>query len=148
MDDCLFCKIVANKIPSSRVYEDGDLLAFMDIQPVESGHLLIIPKTHCQYMSEVPDETLTKIMLLAKKLQKALRISEIKAEDINLFLADGVLANQEVPHFHLHLIPRYKNDGFGFKFREDYKIKPARELLDKQAQEIANAVERDSTPKA
>lgn len=143
MSDCIFCKIVSGELPSSKVYEDNELLAFMDIQPVESGHILIIPKNHSQYMSEVSDHILSKIMLLANKIQKVLRL-EINAEDINLFLADGVFANQEVPHFHFHIIPRYKNDGFGFKFREDYKIKPTRELLDKQAFIVSKALEKIS----
>lgn len=133
MDYCVFCKIVKGELPCSKVYEDNLLLAFMDIQPVEKGHILIIPKEHHKYMSEVSDELLREIIILAKKIEIALRKSEVKAQDINLFLADGEIANQEIPHFHLHIIPRYPNDGFGFKFREDYQTRPLREELDSLA---------------
>jgi len=124
MNDCIFCKIVMGIIPSSKIYEDDLLLAFMDIQPVNEGHLLIIPKEHKELISDVNEETLGKMFVLAGKLNTAIRKAGIKAEGINFFLADGESAGQEVLHTHLHLIPRFTNDGFGLKFPEGYRTNP------------------------
>ena len=130
MDDCIFCKIIKGELPSSKIYEDGELLAFLDIQPVNQGHVLIIPKQHRELIAELDNETLGKMIALANRINQAIRESDIKSEGINLFLADGEAAGQEVFHVHLHVIPRFKDDGFGFVFPDGYKNKPQREELD------------------
>lgn len=120
MEDCIFCKIVKGEIPSSKVYEDGLVLAILDIKPVNPGHILVISKEHQKYISDLDDEISARIMSVAGKINRAIRNSEIKCEDINYFLADGETAGQEIAHVHLHIIPRFKDDGFGLKFPKEY----------------------------
>ena len=137
MADCVFCKIVSGEYTSSKIYEDDSILAFMDIQPVNEGHILIIPKKHVELIADLDDETSAKMMKLAKRINNALRKSGVKLEGVNYFLADGEAAGQEVFHTHLHLIPRFKNDGFGFIFPEGYRvILPEREKLNEIAEKI------------
>ena len=112
------------------IYEDKDLLAFMDIQPVNKGHVLIISRQHKELIFELDDIILSRMFVLAKNINNAIRESGIKAEGINLFLADGKSAGQEVMHVHLHIIPRFLNDGFGFIFPEEYEKRPQRNELD------------------
>ena len=112
------------------IYEDKYLLAFMDIQPVNKGHVLIISRQHKELITELDDIILSQMFILAKKIDKAIRESGIRAEGMNLFLADGKAAGQEVFHVHLHIIPRFKNDGFGFIFPDEYGNKPQRNELD------------------
>jgi len=115
-ENCVFCKILNKELPVSMVYEDEKIAVFVDLFPVNEGHILIIPKYHAPYMKDVDDETLQHIMLYAKKINAALRSSKYKCEGINLFVADGETAGQEVFHFHLHVYPRFREDGFGFKY--------------------------------
>src|SRR5271155_2800634 len=114
MSGCVFCKIVNGDAPSSKVYEDKNFLAFMDLNPVNKGHVLIIPKKHSELMSTTDAQLLQKFMVIAERVGSAIRKSGVKCDGINLFLADGEAAGQEVFHIHLHLIPRFKKDGFGF----------------------------------
>lgn len=116
IENCVFCKILDGKISVSMIYEDEKVAVFVDIQPVNEGHLLIIPKYHASYMKDVDTDTLQHIMVIAQKMNAALRASTYKCEGVNLFLADGEAAQQEVFHFHLHVYPRFKGDGFGFKY--------------------------------
>lgn len=137
MADCIFCKIIDGTFENSNIYEDDLLIAFMDIQPVNKGHILIVPKKHAELISGIDDDTTAKMFVLAKKINKALRKSDIKPEGINYFLADGEAAGQEVPHAHLHIFPRFKDDGFGLKFNENYrKVLPKRSELDEIAEKI------------
>lgn len=140
MDNCIFCKIVNNELPGHKLYEDGDVLAFMDIQPINPGHLLIIPKKHAELISEVDDEVVAKMNVLAKKLNTALRKSGLKTEGVNFFLADGEAAGQEVFHVHLHVFPRFNNDGFGIRFPENYRNKPAASELKTAAEKIKTSL--------
>ena len=136
MTDCIFCKIINGELPSSKIYEDDKLLAFLDIQPINKGHVLIIPKQHKVLIAELDNKILGDMISLANKINQAIRQSDIKSEGINLFLADGEAAGQEVFHVHLHIIPRFQKDGFGFIFPENYKNKPPREELDLISQKI------------
>ena len=136
MENCIFCKIVKNELPGNKIYEDEDILAFMDIQPINPGHLLIIPKKHAELISEVDDSVVAKMNVIGKKLNTALRKSGLKAEGVNFFLADGEAAGQEVFHVHLHVFPRFKNDGFGFRFPENYRNKPSASELKIAAEKI------------
>lgn len=136
MNECIFCQIIAGESPVSKIYEDDTLLAFMDIQPVNKGHVLIIPKQHEELITSLDDQTISRMMVLANKINKAIRRSAVRCEGINLLLADGEAAGQDVFHAHLHLIPRFSNDGFGFVFPEGYSNRPPREELDRVAQHI------------
>lgn len=103
MEDCIFCNIVAGKIPSYKVYEDGDFIAFLDVFPREKGHVLVIPKQHHRWVIDVPNfgtywETARKIAQAAKKAMNA---------DFISFLTHGL----DVPHAHIHILPRKKNES-------------------------------------
>lgn len=109
-DNCIFCKIANGDIPSKSVYEDGDFKVILDLGPATRGHALILPKEHAANLFELPDETAAKILVLAKKLGKQMK-DNLKADGLNLVQNNGEAAGQTVNHFHLHLIPRYTDDG-------------------------------------
>ena len=135
MTDCIFCKIVSKEIPASIVYEDEIVLAFMDIRPVTKGHLLVIPKAHAQLVTELDDDTGARLFKVATMLNRALRqLSNVK--DISIHISDGPAAQQEVPHVHIHVIPRYGADGFGWKYPKDYGDMAKPEELNKISEEI------------
>lgn len=139
MSDCVFCKIISGEYTSSKIFEDETILAFMDIQPVNEGHILIIPKKHVELIADLDDETSAKMFVIAGKINKALRKSDLKLEGINYFLADGEAAGQEVFHTHLHIYPRFAGDGFGMVYNENYrKVLPKRAELDLIAEKVRN----------
>lgn len=144
MTDCPFCKIIAGELPSSIVYQDQTCLAVMDIQPINPGHLLILPKQHREHLGELDPEISGHLLQIAQKLARALTSSGIRSEGFNLLMADGKAAGQDVPHVHLHLIPRYPGDGFEFKFSSRYFELPTRDELDKNAFFIKQALETSS----
>ncbi len=110
MTDCLFCKISAKEIPASIVYEDGKVLAFLDINPVAKGHALVIPKQHYETLEKVPDSTLAELAKVVKKVSCAV-LKATKAKDFNIVQSNGPAAGQVVGHVHFHVIPRRKMDG-------------------------------------
>lgn len=112
-DDCVCCGIVRGERPASTVYADTDLLVFLDIRPVTTGHLLVVPKDHSAGLAELDDATGAAMWVLASRLAGALRRSPVRCDGINFFLADGEVAMQEIFHIHLHVIPRFAGDGFG-----------------------------------
>ncbi|MFQ5988302.1 MAG: HIT family protein [Candidatus Methylomirabilales bacterium] len=114
--DCIFCQIRDGKIPSTRVYEDLLTLAFMDINPVNDGHLLVIPKAHAETIFDMSAADVAAVSATAKKMAEAIR-QALHPEGLNLYQANGAAASQVVPHFHLHLIPRWKGDGRGFDWK-------------------------------
>ena len=132
--DCIFCAIVAGSAPASIVYEDADLLAFMDIWPVTPGHLLIIPKRHTPFLADLDEVTGARMFTVAMRLAQALRASGLRCEGINLFLADGEAAFQEVFHTHLHVFPRFAGDTF--RIDADWSITPPRTELDEIAAKV------------
>lgn len=105
MLDCIFCKIIKGEIPSAKVYEDEKCFAFLDINPVNYGHLLLIPKTHHQMMYDVPDELVAHMFIRVKELM--VKVKEALQADYVTVSVVGL----DVPHFHIHLIPRYHDDG-------------------------------------
>lgn len=110
MDDCVFCNIVAGKLPSSMLYENERVAAFLDIQPVNPGHTLVVPKKHYAHALETPDEILSEILHIAKKLAPA--IAKVTgATGFNITFNTGRDAGQVVMHTHLHTIPRNSGDG-------------------------------------
>lgn len=107
--NCIFCKILNNEIPSKKIYEDDDFLAMLDIAPATKGHVLILPKEHATTMSDLSDDKLSKILILAKKIIEAMKKVH-GFTDYNIIQNNGRLAGQTVAHYHLHLIPRYSVD--------------------------------------
>ncbi len=136
MENCVFCRIVKGVAPASIVYSNEKVMALMDIQPVNQGHVLIIPKTHATYLSDLDEETGSHMFKIAMRVSQALRESGVKCEGIDLFLADGKVAGQEIFHVHMHVIPRFKGDGFGIKFGSNYGARPERRELDSVAKKI------------
>ncbi len=136
MTDCIFCKILAGELPASLVYRDETCTAFMDIQPVNPGHVLVIPNTHATNLSELDPAAGGRLFQIGQKMADALYKSGIKCEGVNFFLADGEPAGQEVFHVHLHVFPRFEGDGFGLKFAPRYFQLPARDVLDGVAEKI------------
>jgi len=136
MSDCIFCRIFAGELPVSLIYRDKVCAAFMDIQPVNPGHFLVVPIEHRPYLADIDAETAGHLMGVAHRLAAALRASDVRCEGINLFLADGKAAMQEVFHVHLHVFPRYVGDGFGLRFGPNYKKRPPREELDRIAAQL------------
>ncbi|WP_062076753.1 HIT family protein [Demequina globuliformis] len=110
--ECVFCSIVADPSRDHVVWEDADVLAFMDINPVTDGHLLVVPKEHTVGLTDMPPALAGKVMQVAQELARALRASEVRCEGVNLFFAEGEAALQEIFHSHLHVFPRYPDDGF------------------------------------
>ena len=110
MNSCIFCKIVAGEIPAIRVFEDSDVLAFMDIGPLVKGHTLVIPKAHHNLISETPDDVLAKVIAVVRRVAQAQR-EGLSAEGVNIHQANGSAAGQVVPHLHFHVVPRFQQDG-------------------------------------
>jgi len=143
MSECIFCRIIDNELPASFVYQDEVVSAFLDIQPINPGHLLVVPRIHAETMNDLPAATARHMMEVAQRLMSELRKTNLQCEGVNLFLADGEVAGQEVGHVHLHVIPRYANDGFGFRFASDYGTLPQRDELDEVAAAIRDGMGRD-----
>ena len=140
MTDCIFCDILSGKAPSSIVYRDNLCTVFMVLEPVNPGHLLVVPEDHAAYLADLDEEIGAHLFSIAQRIAAALRLSGIRCEGVNMFLADGEAAGQEVFHVHLHVFPRYEGDGFGLKFGPKYGIRPEREELDAVAEQIKNAL--------
>jgi histidine triad (HIT) family protein len=140
MPDCLFCRILAGELPGTFVYRDADCAAFMDIQPVNPGHVLVVPTRHATHLADMDAESAGRLMAGAHRVAAALRASGLRCEGVNLFLADGAAAMQEVLHVHLHVFPRWRGDGFGLRFPPDYHTRPARAELEAVAASIRAAL--------
>lgn len=138
MNDCIFCKIVAGEIPSSKVYEDDQVLAFLDISQTTPGHTLLIPKRHVRNVLEMEADlastTFSRLPKIARALQKA-----TNAVGMNIINNNEEIAGQTVFHAHIHLVPRYdEKDGIKIEYTEH---EPDFEALGKFAAQIANEVE-------
>ena len=107
-DDCIFCKIAAGEIPSRKIYEDSDLIAIMDLNPTSKGHSFIIPKEHCTNIYDIDEDIAAKVMKTAKKLATKMTVA-LNCDGFNLLQNNGETAGQTMFHFHMHLIPRYKD---------------------------------------
>ena len=132
MDNCIFCKIAHGEIPSATLYEDEDFRVILDLGPATKGHALLLPKAHAANLYELPDELAQKAIVVAKKTAAALQ-KGLQSDGLNLVQNNGEAAGQTVFHFHMHLIPRYKNDGAGVGW------KPGK-LTDEAKEEILSKV--------
>jgi diadenosine tetraphosphate (Ap4A) HIT family hydrolase len=128
VSDCLFCRLVVGDGEVS-VVEDGErTVTFMDIQPVVRGHMLVVPRAHASYLADLEPDDGAAVFLAGQRAAAALRASSLRCAGVNLFVADGEAAGQDVFHVHLHVIPRYDGDGFGLRLPPDYSIRPRAEL--------------------
>lgn len=114
-DNCIFCRIIAGEIPSYTLYEDEKFKVILDVGPATRGHALILPKDHYANLYELPEETAAEVIKLAKKMM-ARMTDKLKCDGFNIVQNNGEAAGQTVNHFHMHLIPRYKNDGEILKY--------------------------------
>jgi histidine triad (HIT) family protein len=130
MNDCIFCKIIEGEIPCNKVYEDDKFLVFLDIKPVSDGHLLIIPKEHVIWMQDASDKIISEIFVLTKKMMLALK-NGLPCD----YVQESVVGN-EVPHFHVHLIPRHEGDNFRNFPTGEYKENKEKELIKKITQAL------------
>lgn len=137
--DCNFCKIASHVATASRVYEDDRAMAFMGLAPISYGHLLVVPKKHVARLASLDPEDGARMMVVAKQLVQALYDSELDADGVNLHLADGEAAFQDVAHTHLHVIPRKTGDES--ILIDDYH-EPGREVLDNHANLIRDRLEQ------
>lgn len=118
-DNCIFCKIANGEIPSATIYEDEDFRAILDLGPASKGHALLLPKEHYADLFALPDETAEKVLPVAKKIVSRMK-DVLGCDGYNLVQNNGECAGQTVFHFHMHMIPRYKDDkvGLGWKMGE------------------------------
>lgn len=134
MEDCIFCKIVKGEISADKVYEDENFLAFLDITPVNPGHILLIPKNHYQNIYEIPDKTMMVVGPVIKKLSLAVKRG-VDAEGVNLGMNNEQAAGQLVMHAHFHIMPRFFNDGHmlwhGTQYTSPEEAKQAAEKIRK-----------------
>jgi diadenosine tetraphosphate (Ap4A) HIT family hydrolase len=140
LSSCEFCEIVAGRSPASVVHRDADCIAFMDIRPVTPGHLLVVPIEHATHLADLDPAQGGRLFALAQTLAAAIRRSDLKPHGINVFLADGEAAGQEIFHVHLHVLPRYRDDGFGLRLPPGYGPNADRTRLDRDAAAIATAL--------
>lgn len=136
MSDCIFCDIIAGNAPASFVYRDDRVCAFMDLRPVNPGHVLVIPNAHAAYLVELDPEDGAQMFRVGQQLAAAVRNAGVRCDGVNLVLADGAPAGQEIFHVHLHVIPRWHGDGSGFRFGTRTENLPLREELELLANRI------------
>ncbi|AYJ48462.1 HIT family protein [Rhodococcus sp. P1Y] len=133
----IFADIIAGNAESSMVYEDEHAVAFMDIRPFTSGHVLVVPRKQARSLAELDPETGGHLFVVGQKVAAALRAIDPRCAGVNFFLADGEVAGQEIFHVHLHVIPRTTGDGFGLRARP---TSPRRDELDTKAAAIVEAL--------
>lgn len=109
-ENCIFCKIAGGEIPSKTIYEDEEFRVILDLGPATKGHALILPKNHSANLYELPEDTAAHVMVLAKRMAVQMK-EKLHCDGFNLVQNNGEIAGQTVFHFHMHLIPRYKDDG-------------------------------------
>lgn len=114
-DNCIFCKIINGEIPSNVLYEDEQFKVILDVNPATKGHALILPKEHYANLYELPEETAADAMKLAQRMMRKMT-EKLDCDGFNIVQNNGEAAGQTVFHFHMHLIPRYKNDGEILKY--------------------------------
>jgi len=131
--ECIFCKIIDGEIPAVKVLDEELVVAFMDINPSSKGHMLVVPKNHVENIFEIPESDLTALIKAVKRCAKAVK-EALNAEGITILQLNGKASDQIVPHFHIHIIPRWENDGLSVS---TWEIKPGDM---EQIQDIANKI--------
>jgi len=127
---CIFCKIVAGEIPSYKIYEDKNTFAFLDIKPINPGHVLVVSKKHYQNIEEITEDDLRDLILVVKKIGAILK-TKLGVAGYNVYENNDPVAGQAVPHIHFHVIPRTENDGFKYWQGGSYSLGQADDLVRK-----------------
>jgi len=140
MSECVFCEIVAGRLPVSAFYEDELVLGLMTIGPVTEGHAMVIPKKHVPFLGDLNEETGRHLWTVSQRTAAAIRECGVRCEGVNLFLADGKAAFQHIFHLHMHVFPRYAGDSF--RLVADWDNQPPRRELDRAAAQIRAAYRR------
>jgi len=136
---CIFCDISAGEAEASFVYEDERTIAFLDIAPLNAGHTLVVPRTHAASLEEIEPDDAQRIVRVAQRVAIALRRTGFRVEGVNLWLADGAAAGQDVFHAHMHVVPRFDGDGFVVSLPPD-RHRPDREELNANAAQLRSAL--------
>jgi len=148
---CIFCKILSGEIPSFKIYEDSKVYAFLDINPVNAGHTLVIPKEHYIVLPQMPDAQATHLMKVVKYLSGAI-FEMTGAHGINVYQNNGAAAGQEVPHVHFHIIPRFQDDKSIGNWKRNQvdpeKLKQMAEAMGKNLKPISSRVKLSSSAPA
>lgn len=139
-ENCVFCRIIAGEEMVSLVHEDDRSLAFMDIQPVSRGHVLVVSREHHPTLFDVPEEVVMHCLKVGRRLARAIKTST-GAVAVNVFAADGPAGGQDVPHFHLHFIPVQPGEQFPLQLPPAGAAIPSRSELDVMAARIGRAVQ-------
>jgi histidine triad (HIT) family protein len=142
MPECIFCRIVRGTEPTTKLFEDENLIAFMDFKPITKGHVLIIPKRHAELLTELDDNLAGEMIILGKKVGKALRKSKLNCHAVNYIMSDGAEAGQRIFHVHMHVIPRYRGDGFGLRMPERDEDEMDEKKLERTAAKIRKFFEK------
>ena len=135
MTDCVFCRIVAGTAPRSVVYEDDDVVAFLDRFPVHPGHTLVVPRGHVPDLCSCPLTVAAQLFRTSARLAPAI-VEATRAQGFNVWTANGRAAGQEIFHLHLHILPRFEEDAFGLRFPKSYPTEAGRAELDAMAETI------------
>jgi diadenosine tetraphosphate (Ap4A) HIT family hydrolase len=144
-NSCVFCGIVAGRLPASVVYRDSACVAFMDISPINPGHTLVVPVKHAAELAELTVLDGAAVFTVAQRIGVALRHGAlaslgVRCAGVNLLLSDGATAGQVVGHVHLHVIPRYRGDGAGFRRGQRASLRPRRAMLDQLSRALASGM--------
>ena len=137
-EECIFCKIIRGEIPSKKVYDDKDVLAFLDINPANPGHVLVVPKKHADDITKSDDEDLAKAMKVVKNITASLK-ERMNAIGVNVVQNNGKHAGQLVAHTHFHVIPRYENDMVIISYQR-------KQLSDAEMEEIRKKLQSEEKP--
>jgi len=130
---CLFCKIIQKEVPAENIYEDDELIVFLDINPVNPGHALVVPKKHFDNFIELPEDITASIFQKTKKIAEAI-MRAVAADSFNLGVNNGGAAGQEIMHFHLHIIPRFQDDAI--------KMWPGKPYSEGEVKKVGEAIRK------
>jgi histidine triad (HIT) family protein len=139
---CVFCKIIAGEADASVVFRDDKVTVFMDKHPITPGHMLVVPNRHAAGLAEMGQVETGHMFIIGKRMAEGLRRAGLRCEGVNLFIADGAAAGQTVFHSHLHIIPRFQDDGLRFHHPGGTGMGSKRADLDDIAQQIREGLER------
>jgi histidine triad (HIT) family protein len=143
--ECIFCQIIDGKLETVKIYEDADILCVLDLYPATPGHVLVMPKKHFQFINEIDDTLLKKMALFVKTLEPIL-VASAKSKGVSIYIAQGELAGQRVPHFCINMIPRYTDDKLSFDWPKQKAEKEKLEeiasvLREKASKEVKSKIE-------
>ena len=139
--DCIFCGIVSGLSEASIVFRDDLVTVFMDIHPVNPGHLLVVPNEHASGINDVHEDACARMFIVGRRMARALRQSGLRCEGVNLLLADGAAAGQDVFHSHLHVIPRFQGNPGSVRMHADFSAVASRHELDAHAEAIRSSLD-------